>query len=106
MQVRQIAATVLLAVTAAGAMAQEIDPRDQHITQSAQSVRSIASVRAEVRNLQAQGELKSVGELSEAPVVGTPAQSQLAEAPKTRAQVRAELAQWRASHQMRVGELG
>jgi len=106
MQVRQFALTVLLAVTAAGAMAQELDPRDEHITQSAESVRSVASVRAEVRNLKAQGELKTVGELAQAPVVGTQPESQLAEAPKTRAQVRAELAQWRASHQMRVGELG
>lgn len=106
MQVRQLFAAALLAATAAGAMAQDLDPRDQQPAQAAQSLRSRESVQAEVRNLQANGQLKTVGEFAEAPVTGAAAESQYAEAPKTRAQVRAELKQWRASHQVRVGDLG
>jgi hypothetical protein len=105
MQVRQLFAAALLSATAVAAFAQEIDPRDQHPAQSAVSVRSRESVRAEVRNLEAAGALKKVGEFAQAPVTGAAPQA-YAEAPATRAQVRAELATWRASHKTVVGELG
>ena len=102
MQVRQIIAAALLSVTAVGAMSQELDPRhDRTFT----STRTQESVRAETRNLQAQGALKAVGETAEAPVVAVvPAPS--GDRELTRADVKAELAQWRASHKVRVGELG
>ena len=106
MQVRTLFAAALLAVTAAGAMAQEIDPRDQHLAAAAQSTRSRASVQAEVRNLQAAGALKTVGENADAPVTGASVEVRYAEAPKSRDQVKAELKTWRASHQVKVGELG
>ena len=70
MQVRNVIAAALLAVTAVGAMAQEID-------------------RSE--NLQG----KSLA-----------AQAQAADAGRTRADVKAELAQWRQTHKLVVGELG
>ena len=106
MQVRHLFAAALFTVSAVGAMAQEIDPRDQHPAQAAASVRSRESVQAEVRNLQASGAFKSVGEFAQAPVTGAAAEVRYAEAPKTREQVKAELKEWRASHKEHVGELG
>ena len=105
MQVRQLFAAALLSVTAVASMAQEIDARDQHPAQAASSLRSRESVRAEVRNLTAAGAFKSVGEFAQAPVTGAAPQNQVAEAP-TRAQVKADVAAWRATHKVRVGELG
>jgi len=106
MQVRQLFAAALLTVSAVGAMAQEIDQRDQHPAQAAASVRSRESVQAEVRNLQAARAFKGTGEFAQAPVTGAAAQAQYAAVPQTRAQVKAEIATWRASHKVRVGELG
>ena len=106
MQVRQLFAAALLTVTAAAAMAQEIDVRDQHPAQAAASLRSRESVQAEVRNLRAAGAFKATGEYAQAPVTGAAAESRYAEAPTSRAQVKAEVAAWRASHKVRVGELG
>jgi len=106
MQVRSLFAAALLSVTAVAAMAQDIDPRDQHVAQSAGSLASREAVRAEVRNLRAAGQLQGVGELEKAPVTGAAVEARVAQGPLTRAQVRAELAQWRASHAVRVGELG
>ena len=74
MQVRQILVASLLAVTAIGAMSQEIDRSEtlQAKTLALQvqpsQGRSRASVVAETRNLEAQGALK-VGERADAPVV-------------------------------------
>jgi hypothetical protein len=109
MQVRQVIAAALLAVTAVGAMSQEIDPsenlqgRSLAAAKSQASERSRESVVAETRNLQAEGKLK-VGETANAPVVNVVPQTQYAG--RTRADVKAELAQWRQSHKMTVGELG
>jgi hypothetical protein len=111
MQVRQLFAAALLAVTAVGAMSQEIDrsetlaARSIASTQAAPAARTRESVRAETRNLQAQGQLKVVGERADA--VAVPVVPNAAYASGiTRGEVKAELAAWRATHQLRVGELG
>ena len=109
MQVRQAIAAALLAVTAAGALAQDIDRGDNlqgrtlATAQAADAGRSRASVVAETHNLQADRQFKNVGELSQAPVVAVVPQAPQA---RTRAQVKAELAQWRKTHRLVVGELG
>jgi hypothetical protein len=110
MQVRQVIAAALFAVTAVGAMAQEIDRSETLQGKSlaaqaeAQTGRSRESVVAETRNLQADGQLKTVGERADsAPVTAVP-QTQLAG--RTRADVRAELAQWRQSHKLVAGDRG
>ena len=110
MQVRQVIAAALLAVTAVGAMAQEID-RSENLQgkslaaqQAQQAGRTRESVVAETRNLKADGQLNAVGERAEAPVVPVVPQTQLAG--RTRADVKAELAQWRQTHKAAVGELG
>ena len=110
MQVRQVIAAALLAVTAVGAMAQEID-REETLqgkslaaAQAAKSERTRASVVAELHNLQAAGQLKSVGERAEdgaAPIV-----TQTEAAGRTRADVKNELAQWRQTHKLVVGDRG
>ena len=109
MQVRQSTAAVLLAVTAVGALAQELDPSDtlqgkSLASQAAQSERTRASVVAETRNLKADGQLKAVGEKADAPAVDVVPQTRYAG--RTRADTKAELAQWRRSHKLTVGELG
>jgi hypothetical protein len=102
MQVRHLIAAALLSVSAAGAMSQELDANHDRVFTSQ---RSRESVKAEVGNLRAQGQLKSVGETAAAPAVdAVPTAS--ADRTLTRAQVKAELKQWRASHTTRVGELG
>ena len=112
MQVRQVIAAALLAVTAVGAMSQEID-RSENLqgkslaaaaAQAENSGRTRESVVAETRNLKADGQLNAVGERAEAPVVTVVPQTQMAG--RTRADVKAELAQWRQSHKLVVGELG
>ena len=102
MQVRHLIAAALLSVTAVGAMSQELDPNHDRVF-GAQ--RSRESVKAEVGNLRAQGQLNAVGEKAEAPAVDV-VPTAAAEQPLTRAQVRAELQQWRASHKVRIGEFG
>jgi hypothetical protein len=109
MQVRQVIAAALLAVTAVGAMSQEIDSSDNLqgkslAAKAADAGRTRASVVAETRNLKADGQLNAVGERAEAPAVSVVPQPQLAG--RTRADVKAELAQWRHSHKVVVGELG
>ena len=109
MQVRQAIAAALLAVTAVGAMSQELDPSETLQAKSlasaaAQSERTRASVVAETRNLQADGQLKTVGEKADAPAVNVVPQSQYAG--RTRADTKAELAQWRKTHKLTVGEQG
>jgi len=103
MQVRTLLAAVLLAATAAGAMAQEIDPRDQHIAAAAQSLRTREAVKAEVRNTREAGQWQPAGELNAAvavPVVGSPAVA------LSRQDVRTQVAAARAAHQLpRAGEL-
>ena len=102
MQVRHLIAAALLSVTAVAAMSQELDASHDRVF-TAQ--RSRESVKAEVGNLRAQGQLKTVGEKAEAPAVdAVPTAS--ADQPVSRAQVRAELQQWRASHKVRIGEFG
>ena len=110
MQVRQVIAAALLAVTAVGAMSQEID-RSENLQgkslaaqQAQQAGRTRESVVAETRNLKADGQLNAVGERAEAPVVPVVPQTQLAG--RTRADVKAELAQWRQTHKLVVGDLG
>jgi hypothetical protein len=102
MQVRHLVAAALLGLTTVAAMSQELDPTHDRVF-SAQRTRE--SVKAEVGNLKAQGELKAVGETAVAPAVdAVPTAS--ADRGLTRAEVKAELRQWRASHAVRVGELG
>ncbi len=113
MQVRQVIAAALLAVTAVGAMSQEID-RSENLqgkslaaaaaAKEANTGRTRASVVAETRNLQAEGQLKNVGERADAQAVSVVPQSQYAG--RTRADVKAELAQWRQTHKVVVGERG
>jgi Tfp pilus assembly protein PilX len=109
MQVRNVIAAALLAVTAVGAMAQEID-RSENLqgkslaAQAAEAGRTRESVVAETRNLQADGQLKTVGERADASAVVVVPQTQYAG--RTRADVKAELAQWRQTHKLVVGELG
>jgi hypothetical protein len=111
MQVRQLIAAALLAATAAGAMAQEIDrsetlqAKSLASSQLAVSNRSRESVRAETANLRAQGELASVGERSDASAVAVVPATTYAKGP-SRADVKADLAQWRSTHKTVVGELG
>jgi hypothetical protein len=109
MQVRQVITAALLAITAVGAMSQELDPSEtlQAKTLAAskvQSGRTRESVVAETRNLQAEGQLKTVGERADATPVTVVPQKQYAG--RTRADVKAELAQWRQTHKLVVGELG
>ena len=110
MQVRQVVAAALLAITAVGAMSQEID-RSENLQgkslaaqQAQQAGRTRESVVAETRNLKADGELNAVGERAEAPVVPVVPQTQLAG--RTRADVKAELAQWRQTHKLVAGDRG
>ena len=110
MQVRQAVAAALLAVTAVGAMSQEIDRsetlqgRSLAAAQSQDAGRTRASVVAETRNLKADGQLEAVGECAEASVVSVVPQTGYAG--RTRADVKSELAQWRQSHKLVVGERG
>jgi Domain of unknown function (DUF4148) len=110
MQVRQVIAAALLAVTAVGAMAQEIDRSETlqgkslAAAQATNGGRTRESVVAELRNLQADGQLKSVGERGQDAVV--PVVPQTEYAGRTRADVKTELAQWRQTHKLVVGERG
>ena len=109
MQVRQVVAAALLAVTAVGAMSQELDPsetlqaRNIAAAQAATAARTRNSVVAETRNLKSEGQLNAVGERADAPAVAVVPDSQ---AGRTRADVKSELAQWRQSHPLVVGERG
>jgi len=102
MQVRPLVAAALLSLTAVAAMAQELDPNNDRVF-TAQRTRE--SVKAEVANVKAQGQLKAVGETAAAPV-GDPVPTAAADHALTRAQVKADLQQWRASHKTAVGEMG
>ena len=113
MQVRNIIAAALLAATAVGAMAQEIDRAEtlQGKSLAAQAdqaartqERTRESVVAETTNLRAEGKLSAVGERADAPAVTVVPQTQYAG--RTRADVKAELAQWRQTHKLVVGERG
>jgi putative intracellular protease/amidase len=113
MQVRQVIAAALFVVTAvsaSGAMAQEIDRAEtlQAKSLASQQVsaaqRTRESVRAETRNLQAAGQLQAVGERADA--IAVPAAPEATYAQRTRADVKAELAQWRSTHKLVVGERG
>ena len=110
MQVRQVIAAALLAVTAVGAMSQEIDRAETlqgkavAAAQAGNDGRSRASVVAETRNLRADGQLQVVGERAEAPVVAVVPAARFAG--RSRADVKTELAQWRQAHKLLVGELG
>ena len=110
MQVRQVIAAALLAVTAVGAMSQEIDRSEnlQGKSLAAQQVqaagRTRESVVAETRNLKADGQLQAVGERADAAPVAVVPDTQLAG--RTRADVRAELAQWRETHKLVAGDRG
>jgi len=109
MQVRQIVAAALLAVTAVGAMSQELDPsetlqaKNLAAAQAATASRTRDSVVAETRNLKADGQLKVIGERADAPTVAAVPEARTG---RTHADVKAELAQWRQTHQLVVGERG
>jgi hypothetical protein len=110
MQVRQVIAAALLAVTAVGVMAQEIDrsetlqAKSLAAAQAGNGGRTRESVVAELRNLQADGQLKSVGERAQDAVVPVVPQTQYAG--RTRADVKTELAQWRQTHKLVAGDRG
>ena len=110
MQVRQVIAAALLAVTAVGAMAQEIERNETLQARSLASAQAQAggrtreSVVAELHNLQAAGQLKGVGERAEESVV--PVVTPTEYAGRTRADVKTDLAQWRQTHKLAVGERG
>ncbi len=112
MQVRQVIAAALLAVTAAGAMAQEIDRAEnlqgRSLTAAAAQAdtagRTRESVAAETRNLKADGQLNAVGERADATPVAVVPDTQYAG--RTRADVKAELAQWRQAHKLVAGDRG
>ncbi len=99
----------LLGISVLGVMAQEIDPsenlqaRTLAAAKAAQSERTRAAVVAETRNAQATGELKVVGDRAEAPVSANDTTA-VAQRQKTRAEVRAELTAWNATHKQVVGE--
>jgi hypothetical protein len=111
MQVRSLSAiaAVAAALFAGAVQAQEIDRSEtlqaRNLASQAGDVqqRSRVSVVAETRNLQAEGALKAVGEKADAPVV--PAVPTVARG-LTRAEVKADLAQWRSAHPLVVGERG
>ena len=114
MQARQLLAAALLAATAVGAFAQDLDRSEtlQARSLAAQarqaagaSGRTRESVRAETRNLQAAGELQAVGERADAIALPVVPEATLASS-RTRAEVKAELAQWRATHKQLVGDQG
>ncbi len=110
MQVRQVVAAALLAVTAVSAMSQEIDrsetlqAKNLAAAQAATASRTRESVVAETRNLKAEGQLNAVGERADAPAVAAVPETQAGG--RTRADVKAELAQWRQTHKLVVGDLG
>jgi hypothetical protein len=109
MKANQFLAASLLGISALGVMAQEIDPsenlqaRTLAAAKAAQSERTRAAVVAETRNAQAAGELKVVGDRAEAPVSANE-RTAVAQRQKTRAEVRAELTAWNATHKQVVGE--
>ena len=113
MQVRQVIAAALLAVTAVGAMSQEID-RSENLQgkslaaaaeRASNAGRTRESVVAETRNLKADGQLSAVGERADATPVAVVPNTQLAGG-RTRADVKAELAQWRQTHKLVAGDRG
>lgn len=110
MKAGRLFTATLLAACALGAMAQELDPSEtlQARTLAAakppRSERTRAAVVAETRNAQAAGQLQIVGERAEAPV-SNDEQTGLPQRQKTRAEVVAELAAWKATHKQVVGEL-
>ncbi|HEY9023364.1 MAG TPA: DUF4148 domain-containing protein [Burkholderiaceae bacterium] len=110
MQVRQVLAAALLAVTAVGAMSQELDPsetlqaKNLAAAKAATASRTRDSVVAETRNLKAEGQLKAIGERADAPIVATVPETQAGG--RTRADVKGELAQWRQDHKLVYGERG
>ena len=110
MQVRQVVAAALLAVTAVSAMSQEIDrsetlqAKNLAAAQAATASRTRESVVAETRNLKAEGQLNAVGERADAPAVAAVPETQAGG--RTRADVKAELAQWRQTHKLVVGDRG
>ena len=95
MQVRQVIAAALLAVTAVGAMSQEIDPSENLQGKSLAAARptgagrSRASVVAETRNLKADGQLNAVGERADAPAVTVVPQTAVRRPHPRRREVRA-----------------
>jgi hypothetical protein len=110
MQARQVIAAALFAVTAVGAMAQEIDrsetlqAKSLASQQAAAAGRTRESVRAETRNQQAAGQLQAVGERADAAVA--PVVPEATVAGRSRADVKADLAQWRSTHKLVVGDRG
>ena len=112
MQVRQILAASLLAVAAAGAMSQEIDPGETLQGKSLAAQREKAaeararageSASAETRNQEAAGRAK-VGKGAEAHPGDVP-DSQHAQG-KTRVRARLDLTRWHPAHKAVAGELG
>jgi len=101
MQATRLLAAALLAVAAVGAMAQEIDARDQNVAASAVSGRTREAVTAEVRNARLAGTWVPSAELRDAAVAPP-----VAPTAATRQDVKRQLAAARATHQLpRSGEL-
>lgn len=113
MQVRQVLIASLLAVTAAGAMSQEIDPGETLQGKSLAAQREQAaqahgrtgeSVGAQARNPDAARQAK-VGEGAEAAAVKAVPDAQHAEG-KTRSKVRFDLTRWHPAHKSVLGAQG
>lgn len=113
MQVRHVLIASVLAVSAAGAMSQEIDPGEtlqgkslaaqrEQVAQAHDRARESAG--AEARNPEAARQAK-VGEGAEAPTGKAVPDSQHAQG-KTRSKVRLDLTRWHPAHKPVVGEQG
>jgi hypothetical protein len=106
MQVRQLIAAALVSVSAfgaAGAMAQDSVTNAVGTTSyPVQSQRSRESVIAELRSAQASGQWHPTGEVGDTPIAALREQASTV----SRSEVKADVAQARANHQLpRVGEL-
>ncbi len=113
MQVRQVLFASLLAVTAVGAMAQEIDPSENlqgrslaaQREQAAQAhARTREAASADPRNPDAARQAKA-GEGAAAPAV-KPAQDSQQAQDKTRSKVRWDLTRWHLAHKPVVSTQG
>lgn len=104
MQATRLFAAALLTLAAAGAMAQEIDSRDQRFAAAAASTRTREAVQAEARNARLAGEWLPGGDVREA-VAAAPAVATTATA-LSRQDVKNQVAAARAARQLpRAGEL-
>ena len=112
MQVRQVIAASLLAVTALGAMSQEIDPGEnlqgRSLAAQREKAQALAGAR-EASGVEAQGaeavRHAKLGEDAEA-AAGKPAPASQHAQDKTRSKVRWDLTRWHLKHKAAASEQG